>query len=221
MITKNRLKVSALVLSIPLLTLSGCTTNPYTGQQQISSTGIGVGVGAASGALLGQIIGGNTTSTLVGAGIGAALGGAAGGYMDYQAVELRKQLQGTGVSVVKNGNNIQLVMPGDITFAFNSANINPSFNNVLNSVAIVLRKYNRTTIRVAGYTDNVGGVGYNQLLSQQRAQSVANYLMSQGVGSNRFSIAGYGKGYPIATNSTAAGRAKNRRVTITLQQVGQ
>lgn len=221
MIFKKRLITSALIVSLPLAGLTGCeTVNPYTGQSQVSRTAIGTGIGAAGGALVGQLIGGHTTSTLVGAGIGAAAGGLIGGYMDHQAAELRQQLQGTGVSVVKNGNNIQLIMPGDITFATNSANINPSFNDVLNSVALVLKKYNKTVVQVAGFTDNTGGTNYNQLLSQQRAQSVANYLMSQGVNSNRFSIAGYGESSPVASNSTAEGRAKNRRVQITLQPTG-
>jgi outer membrane protein OmpA-like peptidoglycan-associated protein len=213
---KKHVAVTSLVLGLTIFTLDGCTTDPYTGQTTIARTGIGAGVGAAGGALLGQMIGHNTTSTLVGAGIGAAVGGLAGGYMDHQAAELRAQLRGSGVSVVKQGNNIQLVMPGDITFAFNSPDIKSQFYNVLNSVALVLKKYNKTTVQVAGYTDNVGTDAYNQTLSQQRAQSVANYLMNQGVASNRFAIVGYGKSNPVASNSDAAGRAQNRRVTITL-----
>lgn len=208
------------ILSLSLITvLAGCTTNPYTGQQEASGTGIGVGVGAAGGALLGQIIGGNTAGTLIGAGVGAAAGGLIGNYMDRQAAELRAQLQGTGVSVVKNGNDIQLIMPGDITFATNQSTIKPQFYNVLNSVGLVLKKYNRTIVKVTGYTDNTGTPTYNQQLSERRAQSVANYLTSQGVDNNRFSVVGYGERHPVASNQTAAGRAHNRRVQITLHQI--
>lgn len=199
--------------------LGGCTTNPYTGQEEVSSTAIGTGVGAVGGALVGQLIGGNTTGTLIGAGVGAAAGGLIGNYMDRQASELRSQLQGTGVSVVKVGNDIQLVMPGDITFATNSSNINPQFYSVLNSVGIVLKKYNRTIIKVAGYTDNTGTKDYNQGLSERRASSVATYFQSQGVNPNRFSVVGYGERYPVASNASAAGKAANRRVQITIHSI--
>lgn len=215
----RKLTLTALVVSLPLLGITGCTTNPYTGQNQLASTGIGAGLGAAGGALLGQAIGRNTAGTLIGAGIGAAAGGLIGNYMDRQTSELRAQLQGSGVSVVKVGNDIQLVMPGDITFAFNQATINSQFYNVLNSVALVLKKYNNTAIQVVGYTDNVGNAQYNQQLSEQRAQSVVAYLTSQGVSGNRFSASGYGERNPIASNATASGRAQNRRVTITIHQI--
>lgn len=207
-----------LCLSLLLVSLvSSCTTNPYTGEQQVSGTALGTGAGAAGGALIGQLIGGNTDATLIGAGIGALAGGGYGLYMDHQAAELRAQLQGTGVRVVKAGNNIQLIMPGDITFATNRSDIKPQFYATLNSVAIVLKKYNRTMVKIAGYTDNTGTPEYNQSLSEQRAQSVATYLASQGVNSNRFYVIGYGQRYPVASNATAAGRTANRRVEITIQ----
>jgi outer membrane protein OmpA-like peptidoglycan-associated protein len=199
--------------------LTGCTTNAYTGEQQASKTGVGAGLGAASGAVVGQLIGHNTTATLIGAGIGAVAGGAVGGYMDHQEALLRKELQGTGVQVVRNGKDIRLIMPGDITFATNSSNINPKFDDVLNSVALVLKKYDKTMVQVAGYTDNTGSAEYNQELSERRAQSVANYLATQRVNSKRFSVVGFGERYPVASNSTSDGRAHNRRVEINLRQM--
>lgn len=208
-----------LIASALLVLLNGCTTNPYTGQQEVSKTALGGGIGAASGAAIGQLIGHNTTATLVGATLGAAVGGVAGNVMDRQAAVLRNQLQGTGVSVVKQGNNIQLVMPGDITFPTNGDNIKPNFYGVLNSVALVLKEYKGTLIRVAGYTDNTGSAQYNQELSERRAQSVATYLMGQGVDSRRFAVMGYGQRHPVANNGTAEGRARNRRVEITLQPI--
>jgi outer membrane protein OmpA-like peptidoglycan-associated protein len=197
--------------------LASCTSNPYTGEQQASKTGLGLGLGAATGALAGQLIGGNTKATLIGAGIGAVVGGVGGNIMDRQADALRAQLRGTGVSVQRAGNDIKLIMPGNITFATDSADIRSNFYPVLNSVSLVLKEYNKTVIRVAGFTDSTGNANHNQQLSEGRAQSVANYLQSQGVASGRFSVVGYGQRYPIASNSTAQGREQNRRVEITLQ----
>lgn len=212
--------IISLLGSIALIVLiSGCTTNPYTSESQASRTGVGAGIGAAGGALVGQLIGGNTEATLIGAGLGAAVGGVAGNYMDRQAAELRQQLQGTGVKVVRAGNDIRLIMPENITFPINGSDIKPQFYSTLNSVALVLKHYNKTMIKVAGYTDSTGSAQYNQSLSERRAQSVASYLASQGIIPNRFSVLGYGKRYPIASNATVAGRAQNRRVEITIHQI--
>lgn len=216
----NKKNVLGLSLVAPLFfVLSGCTTNPYTGEQQVGKIGLGAGAGAATGAIAGQLIGHNTAATLVGAAIGAGVGGAVGNYMDQQANMLRQQLQGTGVSVVKVGNDVQLIMPGDITFAVDSSDIRPNFYAALNSVSLVLKKYNKTVVRVAGYTDSTGSATHNQELSERRAQSVASYLMNQGISSGRFSVIGYGQRNPVASNFSASGRAQNRRVEITLQQI--
>jgi outer membrane protein OmpA-like peptidoglycan-associated protein len=203
-----------------MLMLNACTTNPYTGQSEASKTAVGVGVGAGVGALAGQLIGGNTAGTLIGAGVGALVGGMAGAYMDNQAAELRRELVGSGVQVAKVGNDIRLIMPGDITFENDRADIRPHFYRTLNAVAIVLRKYNRTNVKVAGYTSSTGSAGHNQLLSEQRAQSVASYLTSKGINPARIMAVGYGKRYPVASNATRQGQAQNRRVEITLHQVG-
>ncbi len=215
---KWQMSISASILGASLL-VGGCTTNPYTGQQEASKTGLGAGIGAASGAVIGQLVGHSTASTLIGASLGAAVGGVAGNVMDRQAAALRQQLEGTGVRVVLNGNDIQLIMPSDITFAVNKAEIKPQFYSVLNSVALVLKEYKGTIIRVAGYTDNTGTMARNQTLSEQRAQSVTTYLSSQGVDSRRFTVIGYGQRNPVASNSTAEGRAQNRRVELTLHSV--
>lgn len=209
-------------LSIPLFgMLSGCTTvNPYTGQTEVSKTTIGTGVGAAGGALVGQLIGHNTAATLVGAGIGAMVGGVAGNYMDHQAAELRQQLVGSGVQVSQDQyGNIHLIMPGDITFQNDRADIRPEFYNTLNSVAIVLKKYNKTNVKIAGYASKTGTAEHNQILSEQRARSVASYLSSQQVDPNRIMAVGYGWRYPVASNATPEGQAQNRRVEITLHQL--
>lgn len=219
---KRSLTAVIFALSLPLFgMLSGCTTtNPYTGQQEVSKTTIGAGAGAVGGALVGQLIGHNTASTLVGAGIGAMVGGVAGNYMDHQANELRAQLQGSGVQVVKYPNgDVKLIMPGDITFQNDRADIRPEFYNVLNSVAIVLNKFNRTNVKIAGYASKVGSPEHNQILSEQRAHSVASYLISQHIDPNRIMAVGYGSRYPVASNATREGQAQNRRVEITLHQL--
>ena len=211
--------ISFLLITPVFMILVACTNNPYTGEAEAGKIGIGAGLGATGGAIAGQLIGHNTTATLIGAAVGAGLGGAVGNYMDQQATALRQQLRGTGVSVSRQGNNIQLVMQSDVTFALNSADIQADFYPTLNSVSLVLKKYRKTVIRVAGYTDNTGSASYNQDLSERRAQSVAHYLINQGVTPGRFSVVGYGSRYPIASNGSSAGRGRNRRVEITLQSM--
>ncbi|MEW7006709.1 MULTISPECIES: OmpA family protein [unclassified Lentilitoribacter] len=198
--------------------LASCTTtDPYTGQQKISNTGKGAALGAAAGAGLGLLAGGDDRrNALVGAGIGLLAGGAIGNYMDQQEAELRAQLQGTGVTVTRNGNQIILNMPSNITFDVGQSVIKPTFVNTLNGVSIVVSKFNKTLVDVYGHTDSTGSDQSNQILSNQRAQSVANYLSQTGVDPRRFRTLGFGETRPIADNSTEFGRAANRRVEIQL-----
>jgi outer membrane protein OmpA-like peptidoglycan-associated protein len=205
-----------------LLFTAACTTDPFTGEQQISRTAGGAGIGAVAGAALGTLAGGDDRrNALIGAGIGALAGGGIGAYMDRQQAELRAQLQGTGVSVTRVGNNIVLNMPSNITFATDQDTISSGFYPTLNSVVLVLKKYNQTLIDVYGHTDSTGDDSYNMALSQRRAQSVASYLSSQGVNGQRFAVQGFGETRPIADNSTDAGRAQNRRVEIQLVPLSQ
>jgi outer membrane protein OmpA-like peptidoglycan-associated protein len=127
---------------------------------------------------------------------------------------LRAQLQGTGVSVTRNGNNLVLNMPSNVTFAVDQATIDPGFYATLNSVAIILDKYNQSLIDVYGFTDSTGSAQYNLDLSQRRAQSVASYLSSRGINQQRMYVVGFGQERPIAPNTTEAGRAQNRRVEL-------
>ncbi|WP_084635515.1 OmpA family protein [Pseudoxanthomonas sp. J35] len=200
---------------------AGCqTTDPYSGQRQQNRTGtgalIGAGIGIAAGLLSGDSAVERRQHALIGAGLGGLAGAAVGNYQDRQQAALREKLQGTGVDVARKGDNITLNMPGNITFAFNSANIDPQFYTVLNDVAGVLREYDQTVVEVAGHTDSVGSDEVNQRLSEQRAEAVAQYLAAQGVQRERLITVGAGKRYPIASNDTEAGRAANRRVEITL-----
>ncbi len=203
------------------LALSGCVTDPNTGQQTLSKAGGGALIGAGSGALLGAILGGrnNRTETIIGAGIGAIAGGAIGGYMDKQERELRARTANTGIEVERRGEEINLRLPSGISFDFNSATVRPEFRPVLDQVAQTLASYQSTFIDVSGHTDAIGTDAVNQRLSEARATAVADYLSYQGVNRARIATRGYGKQFPIATNDTEAGRAQNRRVEIKLSPV--
>jgi outer membrane protein OmpA-like peptidoglycan-associated protein len=217
---KHRFFSSLLVAALGLGLTACTTTNAYTGEQQTSKTTQGALAGAAGGAIVGAIIGNNRGSgdagkgAAWGAGVGALLGAGIGNYMDQQEAEIRRQLEGTGVSVTRQGNNIILNMPHDITFAVARDSIRPEFADTLNSVALVLNKYNRTLVNVDGHTDSDGSTSYNQGLSERRANSVAQYLSSRRVASQRLIVRGYGETRPVASNSSSAGKAKNRRVEI-------
>lgn len=201
--------------------IAGCyTTDPYTGERKVSDTTKGAGIGALAGAAVGGIAG-KGKGALIGAGVGALAGGAVGNYMDRQESKLRAQLQGTGVSVTRTGDTINLVMPGNITFATGSADLNASFFSVLGSVALVLKEYDKTTIEVSGHTDSTGSAQKNQQLSQQRADTVAQFLHSKGIPEQRIASTGYGSTRPVTSNSTSQGRQQNRRVELTLTPVRQ
>lgn len=209
------------VILAGVLITAGCqTTDPYTGEQKTSNTAKGAGIGAAIGGVFGLLSGDNARErkkrALIGAGVGALAGGAVGAYMDKQEAELRQQLQGTGVSVTRNSDNIILNMPSNITFASGSSDLNARFFKVLDSVSLVLKKYDKTLVEVAGHTDSVGGEEMNQALSERRASTVSQYLVSKGVTEQRMLAAGFGETQPVASNDTSEGRALNRRVEITL-----
>lgn len=205
-----------MILSATLI--AGCTTNPYTGQEQVSDTGVGAMLGTIVGAGIGAIAdkGDPGRGALIGAAGGAAIGSGIGYYLDQQENKLRTLLDGTGVSVTRYDDRIVLNMPNSLTFGSNSTVLNPAGAEALRSVASVLKEYNRTAARVVGYTDSTGSVQLNQRLSVERANSVANLLIMQGINSNRISTYGAGESDPIATNATPEGRAQNRRVEITL-----
>ena len=205
-----------LMMSVAALSLlAACATDPHTGESKVSKTAWGTGIGAVAGAGIGALVGGEK-GALIGAGIGAAGGAATGGYMDIQARRLRQELVGTGVQVQEMNGQVRLIMPSNITFATDSAVFQTSFNRVLDSVAKVIKEYNKTAVQIVGYTDNTGTVAYNNQLSLKRAQAVATYLQNRGVAANRLSVTGMGPNNPIASNATAAGREQNRRVEITL-----
>ncbi|MBU5617547.1 OmpA family protein [Psychrobacter sp. TAE2020] len=197
------------------LALSGCTTDPSTGQQRLNKTAIGTLAGAAGGAVISKATGGNKTGR--DAAIGAALGTGVGYYMERQAKQLEQQMAGTGVTVTPNANgNIDLVMPGSITFSFDDATLNSAFKPTLNKLASTMKEYNQNTITIAGHTDSKGAAAYNQGLSRDRAYAVANYLTANGVPSSRINVVAYGESRPVADNNTENGRQQNRRVELTI-----
>ena len=206
--------IAAICCALVIL-FAGCATDPFTGEEEVSKTGKGAMIGGAGGAAIGAISG-STQSALIGAGIGALAGGAVGLYMDRQEDKLREQLRGTGVSVTRQGDNIHLNMPGNITFETNSANVESSFYPVLNSVVLVLNEFEKTLIQVVGYTDSTGAAEYNQRLSEKRARSVADYFISRQIPPVRVQTFGKGENDPIASNDTPEGRQQNRRVVLIL-----
>jgi len=212
---------SEYLLPLAFITLlAGCsTTNPYTGEQQTSKAAVGAGVGAVAGAVIGAMKGDRETA-IKGALIGGAAGGGIGYYMDVQEAQLREQLQGTGVSVTRAGEEIILNMPGNVTFSSGSAAVRADFYRVLDSVVLVINKYKKTAVNVVGHTDSVGSDASNQQLSEQRAWAVASYLTSRGVEATRVRSYGQGENRPVADNGSEAGRAANRRVEITLSPTG-
>ena len=202
--------------------LSACTSNPYTGEQQVSKGVLGAGTGALLGGAAGALLGKTTSlktrkAALVGAGIGALAGGGIGVYMDNQEAKLRQRLQNSGVSVTRVGDTIVLNMPSNITFDSDQSDVKPGFYDTLNSVALVFQEYDQSYIDVVGHTDADGSDDYNYDLSRRRAASVAQYLSAQQLNPNRFSVEGRGEREPIASNASASGKAQNRRVEITIQ----
>jgi outer membrane protein OmpA-like peptidoglycan-associated protein len=214
---KRSTNAAVAAMSVVLLATACTTINPYTEEKQTSKATKGAAIGAAVGAVAGLLTRGDKLqNALIGAGIGAIAGGGIGYYMDVQEAKLRQKLEGTGVSVTRDGNNITLNMPGNITFASNSADLNAQFFSVLDSVGLVLKEYDKTVIEVAGHTDNTGSNQLNQSLSERRASTVSNYLSGRGIAAKRFIIVGAGETHPIASNATAEGRQKNRRVELTI-----
>jgi outer membrane protein OmpA-like peptidoglycan-associated protein len=209
--------LAAAATAAVLVLASGCQTlDPYTGEQKTSNATKGAAIGAATGAAGAAIISGKRKHVLMAAGIGALAGGGVGYYMDRQEAALRERLQATGVSVSRYDDQIVLNMPGNVTFATNSADVTSNFFPVLDSVAVVLNEFDQTYVDVVGHTDSTGALAYNQTLSERRAGSVAAYLEGRAVVPQRLLVTGMGPSQPVADNATPGGRAQNRRVEIVL-----
>ena len=218
----NRSIIAAASLSALALT-SGCVTNPETGNRTISKAAIGGIGGVVGGYLLGDILGGKNdrTAKIVGAGLGGLAGAGIGIYMDEQEKKLREQTAGTGIDGTRDGDNLILNMPSNVTFGVDSSAISPTFQTTLSNVADTLSRYEKSYVDVLGHTDSTGSDAYNQSLSERRAESVANFLANSGVQRARLATRGYGESQPIASNSTEEGRAANRRVEIKIVPIEQ
>ena len=204
------MKKTMIAVGLSTFIIAGCASNT-------SNTQKGAGIGAVVGALVGKGTGDNDKKRYVwGAALGALAGSAIGNYMDKQEQEFRDELAGSGVEVYRDGDNIRLSIPGNITFATGSSTIVTGFYPVLDDVSKVLNRYEKTKLSIAGHTDSVGDASYNTQLSMQRANSVASYLQGTGVNTNRLQTLGMGESQPIASNDNEQGRKQNRRVELSV-----
>jgi outer membrane protein OmpA-like peptidoglycan-associated protein len=212
------MKKKLLIIGISSALLTACVTDPYTGQSSLGKTAMGGGIGAATGAGIGTLFGGNDLKNAGwGALAGGVVGAAVGAYMDHQQQEMQQSLQGTGIEVQRTSQNtLNLTMPSNVTFAFDSATLTPQAQSALDSVAKILNQYPDSTINVTGHTDDVGSDSYNQVLSERRAASVAGYLSQHGVNFSRLSQQGMGEKVPKVPNVNEANRGQNRRVELAI-----
>lgn len=212
-----------MISGIIAATTTACVTDPNTGERRVSRAAIGGVLGAGGGYLLGDLIGGRNdrTEKILGAGIGAVAGVAVGSYIDRQEQDLRRRTAGTGVGVTRQGDQLVLNLPGDVTFETDSAVVQPQFQDTLNQVSSSLREYPSTYVDVYGHTDSRGSEAYNQSLSERRAASVAAYLVRQGVQPARLATRGYGETALKCAETDAAGLQCNRRVEIRISPVTQ
>lgn len=204
--TFNKLIIVAL---LPSLILLGCGA---------SRTVQGGAIGAVAGGVLGGIIGKQAGNTAVGAIIGAAVGGTAGAlignYMDKQAKEMERDIEGAKVERV--GEGIKITFDSGILFDINKADLQDGAKTNIGNLAKILNKYPDTNILIEGHTDSTGTLERNQVLSNQRAESVSGYLKGLNVQGARISTVGYGPSQPVASNVTTEGRQQNRRVEVAI-----
>jgi outer membrane protein OmpA-like peptidoglycan-associated protein len=210
-----------LVFMASALALSACATDPVTGQAIYGNTARGAGIGALAGAIGGALAGGDDKrNVLVGAAVGALAGGAIGRYMDQQEADMRKAVANSGIGIQRVGDNIELVMPSDVTFAKGSAQLDSSFTPVLDKVAQSLNLYPKTTIDIIGHASTEGDAQTNLDLSYRRAEAVRMYLQGRSVLSQRMATGGMGESQPLVVpDDTEAKRSKNRRVQVVLRPV--
>ncbi len=217
---KARLALAS-VAAASLLTTS-CVTDPNTGHRKVSRTAIGAGVGIGAGILLGGLIGGGT-GRIVGAGIGGLAGAAIGYTMDKQIRELKEKTAGTGVDVstTDDGKAILVNLPDGVTFDSSSYELKPGFRPTLDQIAQNLAQYPNSLIDVYGHADSSGNPQSNEILSENRARTVGDYLTMRGVPPSRLRTQGFGSSIPVADNATPEGRARNRRVEIKIVPISE
>lgn len=217
--------IKVAILAASLAVITGCATNPQTGESEFSRAAIGAGIGTVAGGIVGVAIGRSPESFLIGAATGAAIGGGTGYWMDKKAEKLQAELKGTGMEVTQNidpntGRRMLTIQaPADIAFASGSADLESASFRGLKSVADSLKSQPNLRVEITGHTDATGGQKFNELLSYSRAQSVAQYLNAAGVDGQTIAVRGVGPRMPVASNDSASGRAQNRRVEIQIRQI--
>ena len=211
-------KIMSLLLLAMVLFTACKSVDPYTGESKVNNKTKGAATGAVVGGIIGGIANGKN-GALTGAAVGGLAGLGYGAYLDKQETELRNELEGTGVKVVRSGDNLQLVLPGNVTFATSSASVKDDFKKVLDSIVKVTTKYKKTKLSVIGYTDSTGKLDMNMHLSRDRANSVRDYLVLKGIATSRIFTEGKGPENPVAPNATVEGREQNRRVEISFLEV--
>ena len=211
-------KIMSLLLLAMVLFTACKSVDPYTGESKVNKKTKGAATGAVIGGIIGGIANGKN-GALTGAAVGGLAGLGYGAYLDKQEAELRNELEGTGVKVVRSGDNLQLVLPGNVTFDTSSASVKDDFKKVLDSIVKVTTKYKKTKLSVIGYTDSTGKLDMNMQLSRDRANSVRDYLVLKGIATSRIFTEGKGPENPVASNATVEGREQNRRVEISFLEV--
>jgi len=211
-------RTTLIVLTTGAIVLAGCAQDDPNRR-----TKTGAAVGAIAGAVLGHQLDGSS-GKWVGAAVGALAGGAVGNYMDRQQGDFEQSLaderSANQLEIERlKDDTLKLTVDSEVSFDFNRAEVKPAFSGSLDKLADVLIKYNRTVVHVVGHTDSVGSDSYNQQLSERRAQSVGDYLVSRGVPRDRMRTEGRGEREPRATNATEAGRQLNRRVEIFVKPI--
>ncbi|TYP98751.1 outer membrane protein OmpA-like peptidoglycan-associated protein [Tenacibaculum adriaticum] len=211
-----------IIYSLSIFLLSGSILTSCKSIQNANNTQKGAAIGTAAGAVLGAVIGnnvGNGKNSKLGAVLGGVIGGVTGGVignkMDKQAREIKEAVPGAEVERV--GEGIALTLGENaVRFDTNKSTLTSTAQANLDKLVSVFKNYENTDIVIYGYTDSTGKVEYNQVLSEKRANSVKNYLVSKGLNADRFKTEGFGVNNPIASNDTAEGRSKNRRVEFAI-----
>lgn len=185
-----------------------CATKAQTGAV------VGAGTGAVVGGVIGKAAGNTAAGAIMGAAIGGAAGAIIGNYMDRQAEEMERDLEGARIERI--GEGIKITFDSGILFDVDKAELRPAAKENLTELARILRKYDDTNILIEGHTDSTGPEEYNARLSERRAEAVAHFLATQNVSTPRFSMIGYGEMQPVASNETVEGRQANRRVELAI-----
>ncbi len=198
-----------LTLILALFFTPACNTS-----RAVKGGAIGTAGGAAVGAGIGKLAGNTALGAIIGAAVGGTAGTLIGRRMDKQAEEIQNDME--GVEVERVGEGILLTFDSGLLFDYNSSDLKSATKENLVKLSEILEKYDDTDVLIEGHTDSKGSDEYNQELSEERANSVAGYLVANGIPTSRLIVKGYGESQPVADNETEAGREQNRRVNLAI-----